>query len=265
MKVSPASRSGLPSRTRSRPADGTYTLGVLVQANHGNRSDLLIRGVPVGRELPLSEIPHYRDGRGLSPFAESAQQKGTVPFSSRSSILIMIGTDAPLLPHQLKRLARRATLGLGRTGTVGNNGSGDIFLAFSTARGLSPFAQRGLSPFVESSEQKGTVPFSVAARGLSPNSPSPLTGEGRGEGGALPSPQPLTPSPQPLASIPFVIPNGEFDPLFEATTEATEEAIINALIAAENMTGRDHHTAYALPHPRLQEIMRKYSRFVTIA
>ena len=194
------------SRTGSQPE--AYTVGVLVQANHGNRSDLLIRGVPVGRELPLSEIPHYRDSR-------------------KSSILIMIGTDAPLLPHQLKRLARRATLGLGRTGTVGNNGSGDIFLAFSTTN-------------------------SLASQGSSAPPPSLLTGEGRGEGAASPGPWPLTSGP--------LLPNAELDPLFEATTEATEEAIINALVAAETMTGRDHHTAHAVPHQRLQEIMRKYNR-----
>jgi D-aminopeptidase len=188
-----------------RFSDSPYTLGVLVQANHGKRSDLLIRGVPVGRELPLSEILSYRD----------SHRKG--------SILIIIATDAPLLPHQLKRLARRATLGLARTGTIGNNSSGDIFLAFSTARGLSRLP------------------------------PSPLTGEGRGEGARVLIPEPLAPSP-------YFIANDEMDPLFEATTEATEEAIINALVGAETMTGRDHHTAHALPHQRLQEIMRKYNR-----
>ena len=195
---------GRPSQAVSRSAPPTsFTLGVLVQANHGTRSDLLIRGVPVGHELPLSEIPSYRDVRGSRdcPFLAGGT-KGTVPFSSRgSSILIIIATDAPLLPHQLKRLARRATLGLARTGTIGNNTSGDLFLAFSTA---------------------------------APTHHSPLTAH--------------------------QLTNADMDPFFAATAEATEEAIVNALLAAETLQGRDHHTAQALPHARLQEIMRKYNR-----
>jgi D-aminopeptidase len=195
-------------------APASFTLGVLVQANHGTRSDLLIRGVPVGHELPLSEIPSYRDSH------------------RKSSILIIIATDAPLLPHQLKRLARRATLGLARTGTIGNNTSGDLFLAFSTAR-----------------------------------TPSPLTGEGRGQGASnvvSRSPDrddafPSSPSTSSGLAWPLT-PGPWIDPLFAATVEATEEAIVNALLAAETLRGRDRHTAFALPHDRLQEIMRKYIR-----
>jgi L-aminopeptidase/D-esterase-like protein len=347
--------SGLGSQVSGQSVAGSlasrspddYVVGVLVQANHGKRPDLLIRGVPVGRELPLSEIPRG-DARGLSPFVESSEQKGTVPFSSKAgvagaghvsspsplacepvertgegqpavnspnggegevggrkpevgdrgsengseaaafpspeplvpspfssrsgSILIIIATNAPLLPYQLKRLARRATLGLARTGTIGNNDSGDIFLAFSTAWG--PFAERGPSPIATPGEQTGTVPFSARAI-----SPSPLKGEGRGEcevgsrrsevggqqseigtqtseaGGesaASPDPWPLAPSPS--------VGNDALDPFFSATVEATEEAILNALLAAETLTGRDHHTAPVLPHDRLQKIMRKFNR-----
>lgn len=171
-----------------------YVVGVLVQANFGKRPDLLVRGVPVGRELPLAETPR---------FGEPAR---------KSSIIIIVATNAPLAPHQLKRLARRATLGMARTGTIGSNNSGDIFLAFSTA---NTRAFRGLQP--------ATAAENVA-----------------------------------------MIPNERIDPLFEATTEATEEAIINSLVAAETMTGRDNNTVYAIPHSRLQETMRKYNRLAPV-
>jgi L-aminopeptidase/D-esterase-like protein len=172
-----------------------HIVGVLVQANHGKRSDLLVRGVPVGRELPLSEIPTCGHPRSIDP-------------PRKSSILIIVATNAPLMPHQLKRLARRATLGLARTGTVGGTNSGDLCLAFSTANSRDSRGPRG-----------GSTDSPVAA-----------------------------------------LSNEEMDPLFEATTEATEEAIINGLVAAETMTGRDNHIAYGIPHARLQEIMRKYNR-----
>jgi L-aminopeptidase/D-esterase-like protein len=184
------SKLGAPVTAGRDPASAAdYVVGVLVQANHGKRPDLLVRGVPVGRELPLSEIPRVDPPR-------------------KSSIIVIVATNAPLMPHQLKRMARRATLGLARTGTIGSNSSGDIFLAFSTANSRPSHGGRA----------------------------------------ALPAP--------PLAAIL----NEQMDPLFEATTEATEEAIINALVAAETMTGRDNHTAFAIPHARLQEIMRKYNR-----
>ena len=171
--------------TASRKLDeksGGFTVGVLVQCNCGAREQLTIAGVPVGREIP--ENPAYGKDVG--------------------SIIIVVATDAPLLPHQLKRLARRATMGLARTGSTSGNGSGDIFIAFSTA---NPSAAR----------TQGIVDLKM-------------------------------------------LPNGRMDPLFEATVQATEEAIVNALVAAESMTGADNHTAVALPHDRLQQVMRKYNR-----
>ncbi len=162
---------------------GGFTVGVLVQCNCGSRNQLTIGGVPVGREIP--EHPAYGD---------------------QGSIIIVVATDAPLLPHQLKRLARRATMGLARTGSTSGNGSGDIFIAFSTA---NPGAAR----------TKGTIDLKM-------------------------------------------VPNDQMNPLFEATVEATEEAIVNALVAAETMTGADHHTAIALPHGRLRDVLKHYNRLV---
>jgi D-aminopeptidase len=164
---------------------GGYTLGVLVQCNCGARSELRIAGVPVGREIP--EQPAYGDDTG--------------------SIIIVIATDAPLLPHQLKRLARRASLGLARTGSTSGNGSGDIFIAVSTANS-------GAS------------------------------------------------NPRGVAQL-EMLPNDQMNPLFDATVQATEEAIVNALVAAETMTGADNHTAIALPHERLRELLKKYNRLVS--
>jgi D-aminopeptidase len=160
---------------------GGYTVGVLVQCNCGARDQLRIAGVPVGKEIP--EHPAYGD---------------------TGSIIITVATDAPLLPHQLKRLARRASLGLARTGSVSGNGSGDIFIAFSTAN-------------------------------------------------------PGASNPDAIAQL-RMLPNDRMDPLFAATVEATEEAIVNALVAAETMTGADNHTAIALPHDRLRQVLKKYHR-----
>ncbi len=173
--------------TASRKLDtqqGGYTVGVLVQANYGGRQQLRIAGVPVGRELADN--------------APGAEESG--------SIIIVVATDAPLLPHQLKRLARRAALGLARNGSTAGNGSGDLFLAFSTA---NPGAAK-------------------------PSGTAQLT----------------------------MLPNARIDPLFEATVQATEEAIVNALIAAETMTGRDNHRVVALPHDRLQQVLRKHNRLI---
>jgi L-aminopeptidase/D-esterase-like protein len=165
-----------------------YTLGVLVQANYGLREGLLIAGVPVGRELTELMPEFYsRD-----------------PGPGSGSIITVIATDAPLLPHQLKRLAQRVPLGIARLGGVGANNSGDIFVAFSTA---NPGAHR-------------------------------LTGLARVE----------------------LLPNDQITPLFEATIQATEEAILNSLVAAQTMTGINGSTVHALPHARLREILRKYNR-----
>jgi D-aminopeptidase len=174
-------------------ASGGYTVGVLVQCNYGLRGQLRIAGVPVGKEIP--ENPAY----GMEAPPADAE---------RGSIIIVVATDAPLLAHQMKRLARRASLGLGRNGSVSGNGSGDIFIAFSTA---NPGAAR----------TKGTISLTM-------------------------------------------LPNDRMGPLFEATVQATEEAIVNAMIAAETMTGADNHTVIALPHDRLREVLRRYNRLVEV-
>jgi D-aminopeptidase len=178
--------TGTASR-RVSEGSGGYTVGVLVQANHGRRAELRIAGVPVGRELPSSP---------------RASARGDAP--ELGSIIIVIATDAPLLPHQLERLSRRAALGLARTGATSGNGSGDIFLAFSTA-----------NP------------------------------------GAASSPE--------VAQV-SMLSNTRISALFTATVEATEEAIVNALVAAETMTGVDGRTAEALPHDRLRQILARYGR-----
>jgi L-aminopeptidase/D-esterase-like protein len=178
--------------TASRKLDersGGYTVGVLVQCNCGGREQLRIAGVPVGREI---------SGNNVWSGAASSNQ------ADNGSIIITVATDAPLLPHQLKRLARRASLGLARTGSTSGNGSGDIFIAFSTA-----------------------------------------------------NPRAARPSGLPQLTM---LPNDRMDALFAATVEATEEAIVNALVAAETMTGADNHKAVAIPHDRLREVLKKYNR-----
>ena len=178
--------------TSSRKVDqnaGGYTVGVLVQANFGRRNQLRIAGVPVGTEITEGA----RSSTLTGPLSEDI-----------GSIIIVVATDAPLIAHQLKRLARRAALGVARTGSTSGDGSGDIFVAFSTA---NPGA----------SKTGGTVQLTM-------------------------------------------LPNDRMNPIFEATVQATEEAIVNALIAAETMTGVDGHKVIALPHDRLREVLKKYNR-----
>jgi D-aminopeptidase len=163
---------------------GGYTVGALVQCNYGRKSDLRIAGVPVGREIA---------GRGARD-------------EDAGSIIIIVATDAPLLPHQLKRLARRAALGLARDGSTAGNGSGDIFVAFTTA---NPGAAK----------TRGTTSLTM-------------------------------------------LPNDRMDPIFHATVESVEEAIVNAMIAAETMTGANGRTVRALPHDDLRRILGKYNRLV---
>src|SRR6266852_3760321 len=167
---------------------GAYTVGVLVQCNYGTRKNLRIAGVPIGREIP--EDPAYAS----TSFAEN----------DWGSIIVVVATDAPLVAHQLKRLARRVSLGLGRNGSISGNGSGDIFIAFSTA---NPGA--------------AAADHVVELKMLS---------------------------------------NDHLDPVFAATVQATEEAIINAMVAAETMTGIENHKVIALPHDRLRAILKKYNR-----
>ena len=173
-----------------RVGGASYTVGVLVQSNFGRRSQLLVAGVPVGKEIPQTPA--------------QAALAGDPARGDLGSIIIVVATDAPLLPHQLKRLARRATLGMARTGGLSGNGSGDIFIAFSTAN-----------------------PDAFKAEGLS--------------------------------SLQMVS-NEEISAIFDGTAWATEEAIINALVAAETMTGADNRRVERLPHDRLREALEKYNR-----
>jgi L-aminopeptidase/D-esterase-like protein len=177
-------KGGIGTSSRKLPEkQGGYTLGVLVQANYGLRHQLRIAGAPVGEEITEGKFRPRETG----------------------SIIVVLATDAPLLPHQLKRLARRVSLGLARTGSVAGNGSGDIFIAFSTANTGA------------SASDKGPVQLTM-------------------------------------------LPNEKMNPLFDATVQATEEAIINAMVAAETMIGRDDHKVLALPHDKLKEVLKKYNR-----
>lgn len=187
---------GTSSRVAQTPP-GRYTVGVLVQANYGQRHHLRVNGVPVGKEIPVEDIPAAK-----SIFSDVApkENKGRPD----GSIIIVVATDAPLLPIQCKRMARHATVGLAKTGGFGFNGSGDIFLAFATGNAITKHSEKNF-------EIKG-------------------------------------------------FPNEHLSILFEATAEATEEAILNALCAAEDTTGKDGRLARALPTERLKAIMKKYGR-----
>ncbi len=173
-----------------------YTVGVLVQCNYGSRDLFRVAGVPVGREI-ADLMPERPGGEQLEGVEGEADRDG--------SIIVVVATDAPVLTHQLERMARRVSLGLGRNGSISSNGSGDIFMAFSTAN-------------QEAASERATA---ADAR---------------------------------------VLANGRLNPLFTGTVEATEEAIINALVAAETMTGANDVTVHALPHDRLREVLRKYNR-----
>lgn len=172
--------------------DSSYTVGVLVQANFGRKSSLTIAGVPVGKELKDTLNNELK----LPP--ASYRQEGD------GSIIVVVATDAPLLPHQLKRIAARVPLGIGIVGGRGTNGSGDIFIAFSTAN-QAAFQREDFTRVVE-------------------------------------------------------LPNDLIDPLFEATVQAVEEAIINAMVAAETMEGINGNKSYALPHKLTIDILKKYNR-----
>jgi L-aminopeptidase/D-esterase-like protein len=168
--------------------EGGYTVGVLVQCNYGSKNNLRIAGIPVGREIPADD-----------PYAGTAFVN-----DDHGSIIVVVATDAPLVAHQLKRLARRVSLGLGRDGSVSGNGSGDIFIAFSTAN-----------------------PGAAAA--------------------------------DHVVDL-KMLPNDKIEPVFAATVQATEEAIINAMVTAETMTGIENHRVRALPHDHLRAVLRKYNR-----
>jgi L-aminopeptidase/D-esterase-like protein len=173
--------------TSSRVLDakfGGYTVGVLVQCNYGRRSQLRIAGVPVGREIP----------------------DHTVRDEDIGSIIVVVATDAPLISTQLKRVARRVSLGLGRDGSFASDGSGDIFIGFSTAN-----------------------PGAAKSKGV----------------------RQLT-----------MLPNQRLNTIFLATVQATEEAIVNAMVAAKTMKGINDLEVIGLPHDRLREVLKKYNRLV---
>jgi len=167
--------------------DGGYTVGALVQSNYGIRKTLRIAGVPINEEIP-----------DLLPDEPQSEEHG--------SIIVVVATDAPLLPHQLRRVAQRASLALGRMGSYASNGSGDIFIAFSTANSKAAYRL-----------ENQTVEF---------------------------------------------VPNDAMGPIFLAAVEATEEAIVNALVAAETMTGINGYTVHELPHDRLQAALKKHGRLI---
>ena len=178
--------TGTASRILSKD-DGGYTVGALVQANYGIRKTMRIAGVPINEEIP-----------DLPPGVPQADERG--------SIIVVVATDAPLLPHQLRRVAQRASLALGRMGSYASNGSGDIFIAFSTANSKAAYRLKNQ-----------TVEFA---------------------------------------------PNDAMGPIFLAAVEATEEAIVNALVAAQTMTGAGGYTVHALPHDRLRAALKKHGRLV---
>ena len=185
-------KGGTGTSSRKLPEKlGSWRVGAFAQTNFGRRFQLTIAGVPIGQHLKEDTIWTSGD----NPFKQD-----------EGSLIVVIATDAPLLPHQLKRLAKRASLGMARTGSLGGNGSGDIFLAFSTAN------------------------------------PSAALGDKQG-----------------LASL-FALSNNFIDPLLMASAYATEEAIINSMIAAEDMTGYKGVRVKALPHDQLVEIMKQYNR-----
>jgi L-aminopeptidase/D-esterase-like protein len=189
---------------RLQGSAGGFTVGVLVQCNFGLRRQLRVAGVPAGQEI-TEPRQCYDTDKPLSHEAEQTRcPRGIRQGSEHGSIIVIVATDAPLLPHQLRRVARRAALGIGRMGGIAGAGSGDLFLAFSTAA--------------------TGAPDSVG-----------------------------------VASV-RMLNDEKIDPVYEATVQATEEAIINALLAAKTMTGADYLRVPALPHDRLREVLQKYGR-----
>jgi D-aminopeptidase len=198
-------KGGIGTASRILPAtEGSFTVGVLVQCNYGSRPGLAVAGVPVGQEIPDLLPCRTRPSTTAGSAQRSCDPSGAASHEDVGSIIVIVATDAPLLPHQLKRIATRVSLGIGRMGGVGSNSSGDIFLAFSTA-----------------------------------------------------NPKSATESPRARVEM---LANARLNGLFQATVQATEEAIVNALLAAETMEGGDDLRVYALPHDRLQAAMKKYAR-----
>jgi len=203
-------KGGIGTASRKLTAEqGGYTVGVLVQCNYGARRDLRIAGVPVGEEIQ-DLVGCIANSDPLPPGASRPRCDARAPGAAddrpdQGSIIVVVATDAPLLPHQLKRIATRVSLGVGREGGFGGNSSGDIFIAFSTANARAWF------------------------------------------------------NDAPVTDV-KMLPNDRITPLFQATAQATEAAITNALLAAETTTGADDFRVYALPVDRMLSIMKKYGR-----
>src|SRR5262249_8221478 len=202
-------KGGIGTASRQLPAgQGGYRVGVLVQCNYGARRDLRIAGVPVGEEIQdltgciANDDPLPPDSRRRRCNSPAGAQEET---PEQGSIIVVVATDAPLLPHQLKRIATRVSLGIGRQGGFGGNGSGDIFITFATANPRAWFSD---------------VPITKVT----------------------------------------MLPNERMTPLFQATAQATEAAITNALLAADTMTGANDLRIYALPIDRMRAILKKYGR-----
>jgi L-aminopeptidase/D-esterase-like protein len=215
--------TGTASRKLS-PETGGYTVGVLAQCNYGTRFQLRIAGIPAGHEIQGYEPcvtqqldPPLRStsGEPIPLCEEMGNRRAALQEEpEQGSIIVVVATDAPLTPDQLKRLARRVSLGLGRMGSNHGNGSGDIFIAFSTAN-------RGAD-------------------------------WGNSQAG-----RPMLPAPALTR-----LPSGAMDPLFTATVEATEESIINAMLAADTMTGANYQRSHAIPHDQLKAVLRKHGRLL---
>jgi len=196
-------KGGIGTASRVLTADrGGHTVGVLVQANYGKRAWLRVDGVPVGAEIATGEVS--------SPYDQVGRPRSSGLLPGSGSIIVVVATDAPLLPHQCERLAQRAGLGIARAGGTGGHTSGDLFVAFATGNRL---------PTEADEDAPKTLAYDVRAVG-----------------------------------------DGVIDALFDAVIEATEESIVNALVAAKTMVGRDGITGHALPHDRLLEVMARYGR-----
>jgi len=210
-------KGGIGTASRRLPAEaGGWTVGALVQANYGRRELLRIDGVPVGSEIPVTDVPspwRQMPAMGASPLSDGVGRG--LPIAGRrppgsGSVIIVLGTDAPLLPHQCERVAQRAGLGLARLGSIAGNSSGDLFLAFATGNRDLPRASLDADPRRE-----------LTIRYLNDTT---------------------------------------LDPLYQGAVEATEEAIVNALLTAGAMTGCDGITAHGLDGERVVEIMARYGR-----
>jgi len=195
-------KGGIGTSSRVLDADhGGFTVAALVQANYGKRAWLRVDGVPVGDEIGTDEIP--------SPYDQADAIAVATPPPGSGSIIVVLATDAPLLPHQCERLAQRAGLGIARAGGTGGHTSGDLFIAFATGNRVP----------AELDGRSKTITYDVRAVG-----------------------------------------DAVIDRLFDGAIESTEEAIVNALVAAQTTVGRDGMTAHALPHDRLLEVMTRYGR-----